>query len=367
MNEEIQCFGCGVMLQSENADQPGYLPANRRVATDEQIWCQRCFRIRHYNEIAPVSIDADQYLRKLASIAQHNALVVQVIDLFDFSGSMIPGLHRHIGKNPLLLIANKVDLFPRSTKWEKLKNWLLQACAQEHLRPVDIVLGSAEKGYQSQEVMQAIEHYRQGRDVFLVGTANVGKSTWVNRMLFEGGIQESITTSPYPGTTLDFIEIPLEDGSKLIDTPGLLKTDRMSERLQPEELKIVLPKERIKPKVYQLNPQQTLFLGGLVRMDFVSGERQSFICYGSNRLLIHRTKWENADKFHQKHLGTLLQPPKNADRFTKWHHYTFHFTGAEKRDIVIAGLGFITTGKKPSKIMVKVPEGIQVVERASII
>lgn len=53
----------------------------------------------------------------------------------------------------------------------------------------------------------------------------------------------SVTTSPLPGTTLKFIKIELGDGKVLYDTPGLLIPGSLTDRLTPEELKIVVPKK----------------------------------------------------------------------------------------------------------------------------
>lgn len=75
-------------------------------------------------------------------------------------------------------------------------------------------------------------------------------------------------------------------------------------------MKIIAPHKEIKPKVYQLNAGQTLFLGGLARFDFIQGERASFIAYVSNDIDPHRTKLEKADAFYEKHVGGLLQPPR---------------------------------------------------------
>ena len=49
-------------------------------------------------------------LRLLNEIGEHDALIVNVVDIFDFNGSIIPGLHRFVGKNPVLMIGNKVDV-----------------------------------------------------------------------------------------------------------------------------------------------------------------------------------------------------------------------------------------------------------------
>jgi len=59
-----------------------------------------------------------------------------------------------------------------------------------------------------------------------------------------------------------------------------------------------------------LNPEQTLFLGGLARFDFIQGERSSFIAYVANDVAIHRTKLTKANEFYEKHVGGLLQPPR---------------------------------------------------------
>src|SRR5690606_2806779 len=164
------------------------------------------------------------------------------------------------------------------------------------------------------EVVEAIDKQRQGRDVYVVGTANVGKSTLINRLLKEfGDGEESITTSPYPGTTLDTIHIPLDDGKEIVDMPGILRRDRMSEWVDPKELKTIIPDQEIKPKVYQLNEGQTLFVGGLARMDYIEGKRQAFVCSVANSLYIHRTKFEKAEEIWVKLRGGLLIPPEEPD------------------------------------------------------
>src|SRR5699024_10444247 len=193
---------------------------------------------------------------------------VQVVDLFDFTGSWIPGIQRHTGGNPILILGNKLDLFPKSAKVQRLKEWVYRSAKELGVKPAEVVLTSAAKGYRLDEVVEAIDKQRQGRDVYVVGTANVGKSTLINRLLKEfGDGEESITTSPYPGTTLDTIHIPLDDGKEIVDMPGILRRDRMSEWVDPKELKTIIPDQEIKPKVYQLNEGQTLFFGGLARMD----------------------------------------------------------------------------------------------------
>src|SRR5690625_2118050 len=119
-------------------------------------------------------------------------------------------------------------------------------------------------------LLEHLDHYRKNKDVYIVGTTNVGKSTFINRIISKStGIKDVITTSYFPGTTLGFIEIPLDDHTYLIDTPGIVNKKQMAHYVSDEDLKLITPKKEIKARVYQLNEEQTLYFGGLARIDFI--------------------------------------------------------------------------------------------------
>ena len=83
--------------------------------------------------------------------------------------------------------------------------------------------------------LELIEKYRKGRDVYIVGCTNVGKSTLVNRIIkrFTEEREDIITTSHFPGTTLDIIEIPLDDCSAIVDTPGIINEHQLAHYVTP--------------------------------------------------------------------------------------------------------------------------------------
>ena len=109
------------------------------------------------------------------------------------------------------------------------------------------------------------------------------------------------------------IEIPLMMERRYIDTPGIINHHQMAHFVDKKDLKLITPKSEIKPRVFQLNEEQTLFFGGLARFDYIKGGRRSFICYLANGLTIHRTKLENADELYENHVGEMLQPPKKDE------------------------------------------------------
>ena len=73
-----KCTGCGVVLQNINKDKLGYTTSlNNKL-------CERCFKIRNYNEYSRVLKDNEDYINILKNI-NPNDLVVLVVDLFNFN------------------------------------------------------------------------------------------------------------------------------------------------------------------------------------------------------------------------------------------------------------------------------------------
>ncbi len=371
--EELFCIGCGAKIQTENKEVAGYTPqsALEKGLETGELYCQRCFRLRHYNEITDVHITDDEFLKLLHEVGDSDALVVNVVDIFDFNGSVIPGLSRFVSGNDVLLVGNKKDILPKSVKDGKVTQWLTERAHEEGLRPVDVILTSAQNHHAIKELIDTIEKLRRGRDVYVVGVTNVGKSTLINAIIREiTGNRDVITTSRFPGTTLDKIEIPLDDGSYIFDTPGIIHRYQMAHYLTDKNLKYISPKKEIKPKTYQLNPEQTLFLAGLARFDFVSGQKQGFTAYFDNNLNLHRTKLEGAGAFYEKHVGSLLTPPtdKEVKDFPKLVRH--EFTIKDKMDIVYSGLGWIrvkASADQPVVVAAWASEGVAVVLRKALI
>lgn len=369
--ETVQvCTGCGVPLQTEHPEHPGFTPSS--ALEKEHPVCRRCFRIKHYSEVAPVAIRDDEFVRIVSGIGREKALVVKVVDLFDFSGSWIDNLRRYIGNNPVLLVANKADVLPRQTNLDKVEQWLQKEVGKKGILPEGIALVSASKGHRVEQVKTFIERYANDRDIYVVGAANVGKSTLINRLirLFGETGDVELTTSRYPGTTLSTVQLAIPNYKHMIiDTPGIMTTHRLTDLVCPKCLKRIVPDRPIDPKIYQLNSRQTLFAGGLARFDFISGDRQPFVCYFANQLEIHRTKLENADALYDKHAGGLLVPPCDAcgGHLRDGVTHKFKFKQGPNTDIVIAGLGWISVRGNACEVQIRVPRGVDVSVRRAII
>lgn len=357
------------MIQTTDKDGIGYLPnsALQKGIEKGEFYCQRCFRLRHYNELQDVSLSDDIFLEKLSQIAEDNAFVIKVVDVFDVEGSLIHGLSRFIGKQPFVVLANKVDLLPKATNLRRLRHWLRVVLNANGLYPEEVLLASANKKGSLTELIQLIERVIKRKNVYIVGVTNVGKSTLINQLIRHyGGEKSVITTSNHPGTTLDLIEIPLNDEHAIIDTPGIIRRSQLAHYLTREEIKQVLPNKPLKPKTYQLNSGQTIFLGGLARVDFEKGPRAAFTYYVSNDVYIHRTKLSEASALYEKHRGQLLSPPavERLEVFPELVPKKIHLSA--NQDVAISGLGWFTVNQAV-ELTVWVPKGVNLLVREAII
>ena len=202
---------------------------------------------------------------------------------------------------------------------------------------------SAMKYKNIDNIIDKIIKRANGKDIYIVGATNVGKSTFINTLLksYANSKKDVITVSFFAGTTLNLIKIPFGDDF-IIDTPGLINDNQITHYLSQKALKVVTPKKEIKPKVFQLDSKQTLFFGGLARIDFLEGERTSFICYQSEFMKIHRTKLEKADELYKNQVKIMLTPPFEKDNDFPLKGHIFNIKSSKKQDIVLPGLGFIT-------------------------
>jgi len=363
--EELRCIGCGGVLQNEDPKAPFYTP--KSLETEELVYCQRCFKMRHYNEVIPSALKPEDYQSIISTIASKDATIVKVIDLFDIDGSMMPQITKMTQKDNVIIVANKRDLLPKVVSEAKLRHKLKKILADYEIKPLDILFVSAKKKHNIDKAIHRLFDLARGKDLYVVGATNVGKSTLINAFINASTTmkKELITISETPGTTQDFIAIPFGKQT-LYDTPGLFNKNHIANVLSIASYEKIMPKQEVKQRIYQLKPGQTLFLGGLFRLDFTKGEPSSFIAYFSEKIPVHRRKTEGADEFYQAQLTKLLNPPSDKDQPFTLHATPYNFKLGEKIDIVIPGLGFITL-KGEGSVKIYTPKTIQPYKREALI
>ena len=80
--EELRCYGCGAIIQSEDEKKIGFVPKN--ALDRSQVLCKRCFRLKNYHQLQATNLSDDDFLEILNKIGEKDCLVVYLVDLFDF-------------------------------------------------------------------------------------------------------------------------------------------------------------------------------------------------------------------------------------------------------------------------------------------
>ena len=311
-----------------------------------------------------------EYEAVVDDLLDKKALVVLIVDLFDFTGTFIPKILDKLRDKNVILVANKLDLLPKSVKVEHIVDWLSYMINRMFFRVDAIHVVSSKKGYYIDDLMNTIDYLRNGRDVYFMGTANVGKSSLINSLLkrFTKSDKDLISTSPVPGTTLNSIRIPFFiDNKAFVDTPGLINENNILSKIMPVSYDKVLPKCEIKPQTFQLKPGNTVFFGALGQITLLAGENVSITCYFSSNITIHRRKAEGSLEFLNTHGGLILTPPTREEFLTlEYEEHTYDVSLNKKEDVVISGLGFVAINK-PAKVLVKTIKKTDVFKRVAII
>lgn len=362
------CQGCGAPLQEENPNNIGFIPKIDPNAS--KLYCKRCFRLNNYNEMPKILATNKEYEAVVDDLLIKNGLIVLIVDLFDFTGSFIPKILDKLRDKNVILVANKLDLLPKSVKVEHIVEWLSYMVNRMFFRVDAIHVVSSKKGYYLDDLMNTIDYLRNGRDVYFMGCANVGKSSLINALLkrFTRSEKDLISTSPVPGTTLNSIKISFFiDNKAFIDTPGLINENNILSKLLPASYDKILPNAEIKPQTFQLKPGNTIFFGALGQITLLEGEGVSVTCYFSANLTIHRRKYEGSLEFLNKHGGEILVPPTRDEFLSlEYEEHEFMASSKKKEDIVISGLGFVAINKA-AKILVKTIKNTDVFKRVAII
>ncbi len=336
------CKGCGATLQSDDKNLMGFVPE----INSKSLYCQRCFRMMHYNELPKIVAKSSDYEHVIDEVIAKNGLVVFVVDIFAFKATFNKKMIDKLREKNVILVANKYDVFPHSTNVANIVEWLSKECEKIFFKVDAIHIVSSKKGYFIDDLTNTIDMLRFGRDVYFLGCANVGKSSLINAILKRNTsiTKDVISTSVIPGTTLKSINIQFfDDGKYLIDTPGLINDNDILNKLLPKSYDKILPKDEMKPRTYQILTDNSIFLAGLASIDFTCEDKLSVIVYTSNDLYIHRCKTKRVEELYQNELGKLLNPPLIDEiNNIKYEITEFDFDGKMKKDIWFSGFGFVS-------------------------
>ncbi len=323
-----KCIGCGAVLQNSDVSKEGYIKNNGNL-------CERCFRIKHYNEYKQVSKTNEDFIPILKDINNTKDLVVLVLDLFNLPQNL--DIITNNINNEVLLVLTKRDILPKSIYDENINKYI----DNYKLNYVDKIIISSLKNYNFDLLLEKINKYKKSKNVYVVGFTNAGKSTMINHLIKHySNLDLEITTSILTSTTLNTIEVPLLDDLILLDTPGILESGNIIDYLDNTLIKKIIPKKEIKPITYQIKNKQTILIDSICNMEV---SNTNLTIYMSNSLNIKRV-YKEINNYNKR---KIVIDKKNTD-------------------IVILGLGFIRI-MEPCTIYLDIDEKVKVFTRKSLI
>ncbi|KAL3685270.1 hypothetical protein R1sor_003292 [Riccia sorocarpa] len=266
------CYGCGAVLQTQESEAPGYIPpqtyeVKKKHHQLRSLLCGRCRLLSQGHMIPAVGglggygsgkgfVLAEELRSQLSHLRHQKALIVKLVDIVDFNGSFLTRVRDLVGANPIIMVLTKCDLLPEGTDLAAVSDWLQEATMRKKLNVISIHLTSSKAKTGITRVAAEIARQRLGRDVYVLGSANVGKSAFVTAVLQEmakrdpaaaAGLRRKPIQSAMPGTTLGAIEFEAFSGSgKLFDTPGVHLHHRMAAVVDPKDVALLAPRRRLR-------------------------------------------------------------------------------------------------------------------------
>lgn len=329
-----RCIGCGEIIQTEDENKPGF------AASEENDYCKRCFRMMHYNELPKVLATNDDYVKVIDHVLCQNGLYILVVDIFNFYITFNETMINKLRGKDVIVVINKYDLLPHSFNVNDVLNFVSKECEKLFFKVIAIHILSSLKGYYLDDFMNTCDMFRRGRNVYILGVANVGKSTFINALLKRNTsrTKDVIATSIIPGTTLDEIIIPFfEDNKAFIDTPGLINEKDILNHVDNKYYLDIVPKGEIRPITYQVFGSYSFFLGGLGYITFEDAKDVSAVFYTSRNVNIFRVKNEKLDHALTNRIGNDLVPCSLTKKFI-----TEEVKCQNKTNIFFSGFGFVT-------------------------
>lgn len=373
----------------------------------KKVICKRCHGLQNFGKVETSlrpgwtkepMLSQEKFRDLLRPLREKPAVIIALVDLFDFSGSVLSELDAIAGDNPVILAANKADLLPSKMGQARAENWVRRELEYMGIQSIANIGGavrlvSCKTGFGVQAMLSKARKLADDMDcdVYVVGAANAGKSTLINHILDKkdsgkdsgkkrpGKVRAgnanarkgALTTSPLPGTTLKFIKVDIGDGKKLFDTPGLLVPGTLTQLLTPEELKIVVPRKQVEPITFRVASGKCVLVGGLARIEVIGDSKPFlFTFFVANDIKLHPTDAARADEFISKHAGGMLTPPlePGPERMAQIGEFESHEVDIEgagwkeaAADISLCGLGWVAvTGAGTANVKITVPKGIGV-------
>ncbi len=333
MSMTTKCKGCGAALQTNDEQKVGY------ALSLEHDYCQACFKLKHYGDV-----NEHFHPEDLPKLSQ-DAVVFMVSSVLHLDMLFTYPVYRYEPNIKYVYLINQIDLLPRSTNLDDMLKQIIIKAKLMRIPYHDIIMMSAKNPYDIQNLDVYIQNLSE-KNMYLIGVQNSGKTT-----IFKA-LTKDLHALAFSKAGLTQEALIKNIGKRQIyDMPGLYQKGYVHQFLPYQTYKKLIPLEMIKPKIYQLRENQTIFLEGLIAIT-ASQESQTLVLYVKNTLNIHKTNFTKID-------ALLSEKEKNFEIYVDAYEQKSFKIKDAKMQITFADIGFMHI-LGPNTIKVTYPKGMHI-------
>ncbi|MES1921593.1 hypothetical protein MHBO_003124, partial [Bonamia ostreae] len=174
-------------LKTDQNDFSKSLTKNLAKRKFKQI-CVRCHQLRFQGKVrSGKNMDLSDFWNSLEKIMREypRSAILLIIDIFDFNGTILKNLKKIVNKDhPVVIAINKIDLIPVNCSKSVLNKWALLSVKNLGLWIHEVMLISGKDNVNLGRLQNSLVDLSKKniKEIFVVGTTNVGKSTLINSM-----------------------------------------------------------------------------------------------------------------------------------------------------------------------------------------
>ena len=144
----VRCHSCGAILQSESTKKPGFISKNIVENGIPKIpYCNSCYEKMLTLNSGDLEQEVDKAtLKILKDAVATDALIIWVVDLFSFNGTLNPDVVKKVKKLDVIVFGTKRDLFPSNVTDEMLVRYIDERFSDIGITPIYIQLTGNESG-----------------------------------------------------------------------------------------------------------------------------------------------------------------------------------------------------------------------------
>lgn len=327
MSYNKKCKGCGGFL-TDDQNSASYVP---KFDADKTLYCYRCFRIKHYNEVNYTEQSAAMVEDVINKLDFNYALVFLIVDVLDLEHTLfkLPESAKNI-----CIVVNKMDLLPNDINYEKVCENICTNIKAHNIGESKILFASIDSKSSLARIEDQIYATRKLKHIF-VGKSNVGKSSIINALLSRHNLNPTLTCSSTINTTINLQKVNFPK-YQIIDTPGFLTKENILNYIDKKQAKNVFINDGLKPTIFQVKVPRTLCIENLIQINLTPYDNKigTAICLMNDQLNLSTCKFAIEDK--------LVYPDRINYNVKDFHCSTKEFNFTEERtNLCISGLGLM--------------------------